>query len=258
MQHRREAKVVVLTSGGLNPQVMINALAKCFPKLQVLQEDAEPKRAIYRRRAKRLGRLTALGQLATMALSRLAKQMTLTRTEEILEEYRLWAGADASIRTTRVSSLNSREAQAEILRLKPDVVFLISCRALSRGTLAAISCPILNFHAGINPIYRGQMGGYWALAERDAANFGATVHLVDAGLDTGDTLYEVRPSPSRRDSIATYPLLLTAAGTQISIRAIDDALLGQLQPYRPPGRSVLRYPPPIWTYLLNGLTRGIW
>jgi hypothetical protein len=31
-----------------------------------------------------------------------------------------------------------------------------------------------------------------------------------------------------------------------------------LQPRRPVGRSVLRYPPPFWTYLYHGLTRGIW
>jgi methionyl-tRNA formyltransferase len=258
MQDRRDANVVVMTAGGLNPQVMINVLAKSFPRLQVLQEEYEPRREIFRRRAKRLGRLMAIGQIATMALSRFGKQIALRRTEEILEEYRLWAGADASIKTTHVSSLNSREAQAEILRMKPDVVFLISCRALSRGTLASISCPILNFHAGINPTYRGQMGGYWALVERDTSNFGATVHLVDAGLDTGDTLYEVRPTPSPRDTISTYPLLLTAAGTQMSIRAIEDALRGDLQPRPPVGRSALRYPPPIWTYLYNGLTRGIW
>ena len=29
-------------------------------------------------------------------------------------------------------------------------------------------------------------GGYWALATGDVGNFGTTVHLVDAGVDTGE------------------------------------------------------------------------
>lgn len=258
MPDKRNAKVILMTSGGLNPQIMINALARQFPSLQVIQENYETKREIFRRRARKLGRLTALGQLATMSLSRLGKNFALRRTEEILEEYKLWAGENRSVPVTRVATLNSKDTQVLLQQMQPDVVFLISCRPLSRGMLASIRCPLLNFHAGINPAYRGQMGGYWSRVERDEENFGATVHLVDIGIDTGDTLYEVRVKPSRRDTIATYPLLLTAAGTGIAIKAIEDALNGTMQPRRPTGRSVLRFPPPVWTYLYHGLTRGIW
>lgn len=258
MPDKRNAKVILMTSGGLNPQIMINALARQFPSLQVIQENYETKREIFRRRARKLGRLTALGQLATMSLSRLGKNFALRRTEEILEEYKLWAGENRSVPVTRVATLNSKDTQVLLQQMQPDVVFLISCRPLSRGMLASIRCPLLNFHAGINPAYRGQMGGYWSRVERDEENFGATVHLVDIGIDTGDTLYEVRVKPSRRDTIATYPLLLTAAGTGIAARAIEDALNGTMQPRRPTGRSVLRFPPPVWTYLYHGLTRGIW
>ncbi|MBT9370920.1 formyl transferase [Rhizobium sp. CSW-27] len=258
MPDTRNAKVILMTSGGLIPQIMINALARQFPNLQVIQENYETKREIFRRRARRLGRLTALGQLATMSLSRLGKNFAMRRMEEILDEYKLWAGENRSVPVTRVATLNSKDTQALLQKMQPDVVFLISCRPLSRGLLASIRCPLLNFHAGINPAYRGQMGGYWSRVERDEENFGATVHLVDIGIDTGDTLYEVRVTPSRHDTIATYPLLLTAAGTGIAIKAIEDALNGTMQPRRPTGRSVLRFPPPVWTYLYHGLTRGIW
>ena len=133
------------------------------------------------------------------------------------------------------------------------------CRLLTPATLQALQCPVINFHAGINPAYRGQMGGYWALVERDRGNFGATVHLVDKGVDTGATLYEKRLKPSPSDTIATYPLLLTAASVDIAVSAIEDALSGSLAPQPPsPGKSVLRFPPTIWTWLWNGLTKRIW
>ncbi len=105
-----------------------------------------------------------------------------------------------------VPSANSPEFLAAIERLKPAVILLAGCRLLSRQTLAALSCPVLNYHAGITPKYRGMNGGYWALATGDAENFGATVHLVDAGVDTGGVLHQARGKPGRGDNIALYAL----------------------------------------------------
>ncbi|MGN7293470.1 formyl transferase [Rhizobium sp. SAFR-030] len=258
MPELRDARVAVLTAGGPNPQVMINVLAAHFPNLQVIQENSETKRTLLKRRARRLGWLTALGQLATMIVSRFGKTLAARRSAEILSSHNLSDAFDTALPVRRVASLNDPEVHAVLAELNPDLVFTISCRLLSRVTLAAISCPVVNFHAGINPTYRGQMGGYWARVERDEENFGATIHLVDAGTDTGKTLQEIRLRPSPRDTISTYPLLLTAAGAHQVVAALRAVLDGTAAPYAPEGRSELRFPPPLWTYLYHGLTRGIW
>lgn len=258
MQDRQQQRIVVITGGGLNPQVMINHLFREFPGLHVIQEQYETKSVILKRRARRFGWPHALGQLATMMASRFGKRLTARRTAEILREYRLSGDPVAAIPITEVVSINDPSSHATLQSLRPDVVFTISCRILSPATLAAIPCPVINFHAGINPMYRGQMGGYWSRVEGDEANFGATVHLVDAGIDTGSTLYEQRVRPAASDTMTTYPLLMTAASTEITVRAITDALEGKLSPYPPQGPSALRYPPPIWTWLYHGLTKRIW
>jgi folate-dependent phosphoribosylglycinamide formyltransferase PurN len=258
MQQTSSSKIVVMTAGGVNPQVMINALAGHFPDLHVIEERPETKGQILRRRSRNLGWPNAAGQMATMIASRLGKKFAERRSGEIIRQYGLSDRHNPSIPTTKVSSLNSAECHEAVTRLSPAVVFTISCRILSKPTLAAISCPVINFHAGINPMYRGQMGGYWARVERDEENFGATVHLVDAGIDTGQSLHEQRVAPTKADTIATYPLLLTAASTAIAIRAIEEALSGNLRPYAPEGRSALRYPPAIWTWVWHGITKGIW
>jgi folate-dependent phosphoribosylglycinamide formyltransferase PurN len=254
----RTQRVVVMTAGGTNPQVMINALKQHFPDLHVIEELPERKHILIKRRAKRLGWPAAIGQLGTMVASRLLKSAAHKRSLEILDQYDLSAELDPTIPVTRVASLNDLECHAAVTTLSPDVVLTISCRILSRMTLAAIPCPVINFHAGINPTYRGQMGGYWALVKRDQQNFGATVHLVDEGIDTGSTLYESRVQPSPRDTLATYPLLITASSIAITVQALRDALTGRLKPFSSAGISVLRYPPPLWTWLYHGLTKGIW
>lgn len=259
MQHEDGfPRVIVMTAGGANPHIMINALKTHWPTLQVIEEQPESKAAIFRRRAKRLGRLTALGQLGTMVASRFGKTIAARRSQEILKSYGQSAAEDPAIRTHKVENLNDAKCHALLRELRPQVIFTVSCRLLSRATLAACPCPVVNFHAGINPAYRGQMGGYWSLVERDKQNFGATVHLVDAGTDTGGTLYEQRVTPARNDFIATYPLLLTAASTGIAIQAVEDVLTGNITLREQHGLSVLRFPPPVWTWLRHGLTKGIW
>jgi hypothetical protein len=247
-----------MTAGGQSPQVMINALAAHFSDLHVIEEKPEAKGDILKRRARRLGWINALGQLATMIASRLGKRVATKRSDEIIGQYGLSSAPNPQIPLTEVSSLNSAECHALVTELGPAVVFSISCCLLSKATLAAMPCPVINFHAGINPAYRGQMGGYWSRIEKDTENFGGTVHLVDAGVDTGETLYEQRVKPQEKDTIATYPLLATAASTGIVVTAIEDALAGRLKPYRPGGRSVLRFPPPIWIWLYHGVTKNIW
>jgi len=254
-----QGPIVVMTAGGTNPQVMINALSVRWPgRIAVIEEQPESKGTILKRRARRLGWLTALGQLGTMIASRLTKSIAARRSGEILAAYRLSSMANDAIAVTAVPSLNHPACHDLVAQLAPAAIFTISCRILSQKTLAAMPCPVINFHAGINPAYRGQMGGYWSLVEGDAGNFGATVHLVDSGIDTGGSLYEQRVSPAGSDTIATYPLLLTAAGTQIAIRALEDALAGTLKPFQPEGRSALRYPPTLWTWMFYGITKRIW
>ncbi len=250
--------VLVMTAGGPNPAIVVNALRRHSFNVAVALEQPEPKWQITRRRARRLGWVQAVGQLATMMAARLLRPLASRRIAAILSQTGLSPEIGPDIPLHPVATINSDEARALVTALKPAVVLLVSTRLMSADMLAQIACPVINLHAGINPGYRGQMGGYWSLVEEDAGNFGATLHLVDAGIDTGATLYEVRTLPDRGDFIATYPLLLTATAIDITLRAVHDAIDGRLAPFEPEGPSALRYPPPIWTWLANGLRRRIW
>ena len=71
-------------------------------------------------------------------------------------------------------------------------------------------------------------------------------------------LYQSRTTPSKRDTMHTYPLLQTAASAGIIIKALEDAVTGNLKPLKIAAPSRQWYHPPIWTWLWNGVTRGIW
>jgi folate-dependent phosphoribosylglycinamide formyltransferase PurN len=250
--------IVIVTAGGRNPQILVNAIHARFGSVTVLLEQPESKKLFLKRRIRKLGLITATGQFVTMVASKFGKRFTERRAEDILRDYGVSDAVNPGVSVAEIDSVNSEAAIDHIRKTSPAVVFLVSCRILSASTLAAMPCPVINFHAGINPQYRGLMGGYWARVENDEDNFGATVHLVDAGVDTGDILYQSRVKPSKSDTMHTYPLLQTAASTDIAIRAIEDALSGTLNPVPANGNSRQWYHPPIWTWLWNGFSRGIW
>lgn len=254
----RMETVAVLIQPGQNPEIVINAVKSAFPNLVVIEEQPESKKLFIRRRARKLGWMQALGQLATMVVSRYGKRFTGTRTAEILEEFGANPAVDSKIRRIAVPSANSPELLKALAETRPAALLLVSTRIVKAETLAAISCPVLNFHASINPQYRGQQGGYWSRVMSDEENFGGTVHLVDAGVDTGGVLYQQRVKPSKRDTMHTYPLLQTAASTGIVIAGLQDAVAGKLKPLKIAAPSRQWYHPPIWTWLWNGVTRGIW
>jgi len=251
-------KVIVMTAGGLNPTVVIQHLATCGFDVAVILENPEGKGEITRRRARRLGWINATGQLGTMIAARLLRRLADRRIADLLDRHGLQRELPPTIPIHPVTSINAPETATLVEELDPGAILLVSTRLMSARQLSAMPCPIINLHAGINPNYRGQMGGYWSLRENDADNFGATLHLVDAGTDTGGTLYEVRTRPERADFISTYPLLLTIASLDITRQSIEDALKDRLAPKTPQGPSALRFPPTLWSWIWCGLTRRIW
>jgi methionyl-tRNA formyltransferase len=154
--------------------------------------------------------------------------------------------------------VNSPECHALLRELAPAVVAVYGTRILKRTTLEAVSAPFINYHAGINPKYRGQHPGYWALASGDAENAGITIHLVDEGVDTGAVLYQTRVTFAPEDTIASYQHLQAAHALPLFVRAIQDALAARLSPRHVELPSRQYFPPTIWGYLATGLTRGVW
>ncbi|WP_339764718.1 formyl transferase [uncultured Hoeflea sp.] len=254
----RQTKIIVITSGGAYAWIIINALAERFGDFEVAFEQPESKGVFLRRRAKKIGWLQTAGQFGTMVISRFGKRFTKARANEILAASGSQAELSPQTLVTRVSSANGSDCLKFISSRKPDVVFLAGCRMLSKATLAAIDCPVLNYHSGINPKYRGLAGGWWARATGDHQNYGTTVHLVDAGVDTGGTLYQAFLTPDPRETLLTDSLAMAAGSREIAVRAVEDALNGNLQTRPSDLPSVQRFHPPIWTYLMTGFFKRVW
>ncbi len=252
------SRIVVVTAGGPHVWAIVNAIRDRLGAITVVLEEPESKRRLLMRRARKLGWISVAGQLGTMVFTRLRKLFLSSRDQRSLVRDGMEMEPRSDQRVVNVVSADSPELAEAVRQMQAEVVLLAGCRLLSNATLAALHCPVLNYHAGITPTYRGMNGGYWALATGDTRNFGATVHLVDAGVDTGDVLHQVRGKPQPGDNLTNYALRLAAMSRDIRIRGVEDALEGRLAPIKPDMPSKQWYHPTIWFYLWTGLTKGVW
>jgi methionyl-tRNA formyltransferase len=104
------------------------------------------------------------------------------------------AGLEEAARALRLPILqprqvNAPECVASLRALAPDVLLSIAYDQILGADVRAAAPWCLNVHAGQLPRYRGRNVINWALINGEP-EIGVTVHLVDAGIDTGDILLQ--------------------------------------------------------------------
>lgn len=84
------------------------------------------------------------------------------------------------------ASLSAQEAIDAVRTLRPDLAVHAGAGIMRSGLLEIPRLGTLNAHMGLLPRYRGMHVPQWAALEGAAC--GCSVHLIDAGIDTGDVL----------------------------------------------------------------------
>jgi len=82
---------------------------------------------------------------------------------------------------------------AAMRRLEPDVVLVFGTELLRDEVIAAFRGNLINLHLGLSPYYRGSGTNFWPLVNREPEYVGATLHYLDAGIDSGPIIAHVRP-----------------------------------------------------------------
>lgn len=247
-------KIVMLCRNGNSSAIVYNAINKEFPINKVIVEDAVSRKVFLKRRVKRLGLKTVIGQVAFSVLIKpLLKRSAKKRTEEITDEYGIsFERTFMNDKNTEfVSSVNSRECIDILKRESPDVVLVNGTRIISQEVLECVDSTFINMHDGYTPKYRGCHGAYWAFYNNDAEHAGVTVHLVDKGIDTGGILYQDIITTTNKDNFVTYPIIQTAVGVKYEIKALRDIEEGELKTVKNDLPSELYSHPTFFQYLMH-------
>ena len=228
------ASIVVLTCHGPVHYAVINALARVHDiKAVVFEDHGRLIAKLFFRRLRRLGFLTVLNQLIFKVLDVLVfqRQANLRARDVLGQDALLDTQLLSGARIVATNSVNS-DAVAELLaQVGPDVVVVSGTSLLREKLLRVIHpAPAINIHCGITPRYRGTHGGFWAVVNGDWENVGTSVHLVDAGIDSGAIISQRRVEVEQDDTPRTLALKQYCAGVQQICDAVTQIRSGNFQP----------------------------
>ncbi len=226
-------------------------------KLFFIEERRDDKAKLLRRRIKKLGLISVMGQIIFMVFSYLQGRTKKVKNRLKDIEYTVTSRTIDIDATAIFPNVNSTDAITAINNISPDYVILSGTRILDANFLSNVRCPILNIHAGINPAYRGVHGGYWALVNKQPELFGATIHIVDEGVDTGSVLCHARITPGHQDNFSTYPLLQMSAALKCLPGLLNRLSNKQQSAFIPELSSNIWTHPTIWQYILYRIRKGI-
>ena len=162
------AKIVFLTGGGPLYWIIANALVENFGPIAIIQEQAESKKLFLKRRMKRLGVITVLGQVAFSFISKFLGKRNGPKIQKIVDETGANIEQPEDCPVIPVSSVNSPECIETLQELQPRRRHGRRAPGIIKPeTLESIQAPFINYHPGLTPKYRGMNGAYWTLASKD-------------------------------------------------------------------------------------------
>lgn len=254
----RSARLVIVTSGDPAAAIVVNSVAKAVPGTTVMLDAPVSRAAFLKRRARVIGWPATLHQMPVMFMGKFVKPLLKKRYDQITRDHDARMELDPALGAHSIGNVNDPTAIDTINAEQPAAVLLVGARMLQRATIAAINAPIWNFHSGINPAYRGLNGGYWALARGDHANYGTTLHHVDAGVDTGAIIAQYRFKADPRDWLPTHQHALAALSARPLADTIRACLAGPVPVVEPDLPSQQHFHPGLLPYLWTGMRRGVW
>src|SRR5262249_14685545 len=121
------------------------------------------------------------------------------------------------IRVVETGPLDSADAVAAVRGLAADLGIHAGAGLLRPPLLGCFRLGVLNAHMGLLPAYRGVNVAEWARLNGDPV--GCSVHVIDAGIDTGTLLATRTMDPSGSGDIAAL---------RAAVNAAQVALLGEV------------------------------
>ncbi|MCP4251676.1 MAG: hypothetical protein GY778_31965 [bacterium] len=131
-----------------------------------------------------------------------------------------------------------RWVDTKTLNTPATLVFLQSCGVEAvavYGTgliksllLEAYGDRMINLHLGLSPYYRGTATNFYPLLNDEPEYVGATIHLIDRGIDSGAIVHHARPEITADDQPHTVGCTAIQAGVIKLVQALRELSAGRL------------------------------
>jgi peptidoglycan/xylan/chitin deacetylase (PgdA/CDA1 family) len=147
-----------------------------------------------------------------------------------------------SVETIETSDLALPETLARVAAWRPDLGVSLGAPILKPAVFSLPARGTINLHQGKVPDFRGAPPGFWELMT-SAPEIGATVHWVDAGLDTGRIIAAATAPLYERDTLRTAQARAEELGRRVLAEALRLVAAGPVEGVaQPAGGRTFRIP----------------
>ena len=138
--------------------------------------------------------------------------------------------------------INASSHAAAIIEAAPDLLVCYGSSIIREPLLSAFPGRFLNIHLGLSPYYRGSGTNFWPLVDGKPEYVGVTFMHIDAGVDTGEVIHQMRGKIALGDSPVQIGnrLITEMAETCLKIVLRWDTLNKMPQIAPSPGNKIFR------------------
>ncbi len=133
------------------------------------------------------------------------------------------------VRTIDTQSLNTTETADMLGGQSPDVVLVYGTSIIKAPLLDRFAGRMINMHLGLSPYYRGTATNFYPLVNEEPEYVGATIHLIDPGIDSGPIIRHARPDITADDMPHTVGCKAILAGLDAVLRTLGEFGAGRLE-----------------------------
>ncbi len=129
-----------------------------------------------------------------------------------------------SLRVMRiqVGELNTESTLAVLTGEAVDVLAIFGTNLIKEPILSHFAGRMINMHLGLSPYYRGTGTNFYPLLNEEPEFVGATIHLIDPGIDSGPIIRHTRPEITENDRPHTIGCKAILAGIDAVKRSLAD------------------------------------
>ena len=132
----------------------------------------------------------------------------------------------------RKGAINDEAIVNEIVAMNPDLLICYGTSLIKSNLLTKFQERFINVHLGLSPYYRGSGTNVWPLINYEPDMVGATFMHIDAGIDTGMIIHQIRADVFLGDSPHTIGnrLIRKMTSTYADIICNFSNLVNEKQP----------------------------
>jgi methionyl-tRNA formyltransferase len=221
-------RTIILTSTFLRHHFVVNRVARALEVAGVWQEEKSFVPARY-----------AASDEDHEVIARHFEARDRAEAQSFGDDRLLALPRGAVLRVGPPGIINDEDAIDEMASLSPDIVLVFGTGLLKLPIIGQFAGRVINLHLGLSPYYRGAGTNFWPLVNGEPEYVGATIHYLDAGIDSGPIIAHARPDIAATDGpheignkaiVAAADVLVAAAHAHTAggLRAVPQAGGGRL------------------------------